>query len=300
MTDLKTIASEFVQGLQPRIGNALMRPIRARIGRPTDDTVWVTDGNLPAYKEVYVHLISEGDPLSYSTALLGGIKRQDVYLNRPVKITKTESGFYAIVGFDDVEDAIFSEGIEELDNQTPVYLRQLVEIGTLHPIAGSLQFQVTPGLFDSTYFGGLTSADFSTGTVQDTSAANITLPTTNGLAKGVLVQLDTATPALEYKQSSTFDSVLSLPQAYKAGLLPASDANRKRLGYLKLTYGITAFSYDSIWQAPELISSSSSEWEVTLTANKTLAANKQIVLDEITIPTGITLTIASTAILKVI
>jgi hypothetical protein len=44
----------------------------------------------------------------------------------------------------------------------------------------------------------------------------------------------------------------------------------------------------------------SSEWEVTLSANKTLAANKQIVLDTLTVPTGITLTIASTAIMKVI
>lgn len=42
------------------------------------------------------------------------------------------------------------------------------------------------------------------------------------------------------------------------------------------------------------------EWEVTLTANKTLSANKQIVLDTITVPTGITLTIESTAIMKVI
>jgi hypothetical protein len=47
-------------------------------------------------------------------------------------------------------------------------------------------------------------------------------------------------------------------------------------------------------------SGGSTEWEVTLSADKTLAANKQIVLDTITVPTSITLTIESTAIMKVI
>lgn len=253
MSELKSIAQDFIGQFQPRIGTALMRPIRARIGNPVDDAIWVTDGNLPQYKEVYVHIVSEGDPLSYATALLGGLRREDVYLNRPVLIVKTESGFYKVIGFDDVEDAIFSEGIETLDTGKPVYLRQLVEIATLHPITGSLRFRVSPAKFPDTYFGGLDSDDFATETVQDTLAANIELPDTNGLAKGVLVQLDIDNEVLEYKQSSTFDSVLTLPQAYKAGLLPEKDTDRRLLGYLKLVYGQTLFSYETIWQTPELL-----------------------------------------------
>jgi hypothetical protein len=44
----------------------------------------------------------------------------------------------------------------------------------------------------------------------------------------------------------------------------------------------------------------SSEWPVILNADRTLYANTQIVLDELTITSGVTLTIEATAILKVI
>lgn len=42
------------------------------------------------------------------------------------------------------------------------------------------------------------------------------------------------------------------------------------------------------------------DWPITLTADRTLSANTQIVLDKIIVPTGFTLTIESTALMKVI
>jgi hypothetical protein len=250
MTNISDMVKDFQQQLQGRIGTSLMKPIAATIGNPTDDSVFASGTNRSADTEVYIHLLTSDDPTSYTTALRGAFTRADIYYGRPVTVVVNDAGDYVLYDVDSTRDAEYSVGIDQLDNQKPVYLKQVMEIGTLHPIAGSLKFRVTSGMFGEDYYSGGDSADFSTGTVQDLTPANITIPTTNGQAKGVLVQLDATTGTLEYKQSSEFSAILSLAQAYKAGLLPLPDATSYRLGYFKLVKGITQFSYDHIWEAP--------------------------------------------------
>lgn len=249
MSDVKAIVQQFAKQIQPRIGNTLMKARKARIGRPTDDTLFVSDGNFPDNKAVYIYFVSDNEPLSFTTALLGNIRQSDVYKDRPVDVKLTDSGFYTIVGFTDEQDAIFSDGIEEIESLEPVYNSQLVEQTTLHPTeASGIIVRIYPGMLGSVWYSGADTPDFSTGTVQDTAAANITMPATNGQSKGVLIQVDADTATLEYKQSSEFSSTLSLVQAYKAGLLPTVDAGRYLLGYLKLTAGMTDLaSYADLW-----------------------------------------------------
>jgi hypothetical protein len=267
MANIKELVSDFQKQIQSRIGNSLMKPIAATIGRPTDDVVFATDTNRSAEVEVYIHIQTSDDPTSYTTALRGAFTRADIYYGRPVTVVINDAGDYVLYDVDSTRDAEYSAGIDQLDNQKPVYLKQVMEIGTLHPVAGSLKFRVTSGMFGEDYYSGADSADFSSGTVQDTTPANITIPTTNGQAKGVLVQLDAATGTLEYKQSSEFSAILSLAQAYKAGLLPLPDATRYRLGYLKLVKGITVFTYDHIWEAPELLSKGNGMTDFTVAAD---------------------------------
>ena len=254
MNTIKELVSDFQKQLQGRIGNSLMKPIAATIGNPIDESVFASGTNRTAETEVYVHLLTSDDPTSYTTALRGSFTRADIYYGRPVQLKTNDAGDYVLYDVDSTRDAEYSVGIDQLPDQSPVYNRQLMELVTMHPIAGSLQFRATQGMLGGDWFSGLDSADFATGTVQDVLAANIALPTTNGQAKGALVQVDSSTGVFEYKQSSEFSAILSSPQAYKAGLLPLPDDDKYRLGYLKLVKGITQFSYDHIWNVPELLS----------------------------------------------
>lgn len=258
MTNIQDMVKSFQQEVTGRIGTSLMKPLLATIGNPVDETVFASGTNRAAESEVYIHLLTSEDPTSYTTALRGSFTKKDIFYGRPVLVTINDAGDYVLEKVDANRDAVYSVGIDNLDDQSPVYLKQIMEIGTLHPVEGSLQFRVTSGMFGTDYYSGGDSADFSSGTVQDTTPANITIPTTNGQAKGVLAQLDASTGTLSYKQSSEFSAILSLAQAYKASLLPVADDKKYRLGYLKLVKGITQFTYDHIWEAPELLSKGSS------------------------------------------
>jgi hypothetical protein len=276
MNDTKRIAQDFVAGIRPRIGTALMRPLVARIGNPGDSTIFVDDGVFPANKRVYIHTVTDGDVISVNKALTGQFAKKDLTYDRPVKILTNDDGFDYIAGFEEVADAIYAEGIEEDDDQLPVYNKQLVEQCSLHPASSGLVIQITEGMIGDTRYIGGTTADFSTGTVQDTSAANITIPTTNGEAKGVLIQFEPDTSSVEFKQSSTFDSILSLKQAYSAGLLPLKDTDRTRFGYAKLVYGMdsnSVFTYDLLWSCPEFIGGDSGgDLPEPITATFTIAS----------------------------
>jgi hypothetical protein len=270
--------AQAVKGaLQQRIGTHLMKPRLLVIGNSEGGDFWVSDGNFPAKTAFYAYDSTDQDPSSHVTVLRGEYKAEDIKEGRGIKVVK-ESGFYVLIGFAAFQDTTFMDGADEQDNNLPVLLRQLTEIATVHPIAGSLSLSITKGLLGTDWYSGGTTSDFSTGTVQDTSASNITAPAASK-AKGILIQLDAANSALEYKQSSDFEAILSLQQAYNLGSLPTADSNRYRLAYAKWVNGSSQFAYDQIWQVPELLNKG---------ASGNIGADELILNDgsEVTIVTG--------------
>jgi len=247
MTSISGLAQEYRQTLQSLLGTSLMKPIRARVGRPSDEAVGVTDSNRPDNAEVFIHFPTSEDPLSFSTALRGSFKLADLEYGQPVLITMLDSGSYMITDFDPDEDAIYSSGSESLPSRDPVYNTQLIDQAAIIPSALDLSVIITSGMFGRNYYGGGVTPDFSTETVQDTDLNNILFPSA-GQAIGILIQVDAATGTLSYKQNFELPAILSLQQMYNAGELPDWDSGKEIIGYLKLVAGMTVFTYDHIWQ----------------------------------------------------
>jgi hypothetical protein len=233
--------------LQTLAGYTLSKPLKALVGNPLTKTIEnIADGRANA---VFIHGVGD-DPESVYTAL-SKIPPRDLLYNTPVTIKRTTNG-YVIESIDEDADTYFS-GAEARNNQVPVYLNQLL-YGTLHPEPenGSMKVLVIGAFFDGYFIDDQLTADFST-SPNDTSANPINIPTTNGRALAVLVQLTPSTGALSYKQSAEFDATLNLIHAYQAGLLPEADTTTHRIGYVKLVAGATVLGYDKLWAVPELL-----------------------------------------------
>lgn len=235
------------QALQQMAGFALAKPIRAVVGNPVTRAIEnLADGRANA---VFIHGVGN-EPESTVTAL-SKISPRDLLYGTPVTVRRTTNG-YVIESIDEDADAYFA-GAESRNNQVPVYLNQIL-YGTLHPEppTGSLRVLCVGAMLDGTYVDDQFTAEFDSSPT-DTDGNSIDVPTTNGRALAVLIQVDAQTATLSYKQSVEFDATLNLIQAYKAGLLPNADVTRHRLGYVKLVAGMSVLGYDKIWSLPELL-----------------------------------------------
>lgn len=188
-----------------------------------------------------------------------GIGKEFMVFGQPIKVRKNASGNYEYVGIDTNIAESYNAGDEGNHNQTLVDVSQL-DFGTLKPYSG-LVAVVKGAIYGDYAVTDLSTADFSASPL-DTLAAAIDIPTTANRAIGVLVQLDAATSTLSYKQSAEFDGGLSLSEAYKQNLLPLRDTGLWRIGYLKLSNGVTAFSNSNIWSFPEFFGESGSSFTV--------------------------------------
>lgn len=292
--DKETIV-RYRKTIEKRLGNNIKSKRSVLIGHPFQEKLIYANTEKTL---IYVHGLGN-EPASIETIPATSDLRNDMLIyGRPILLEQNSAGRWVFYKVDTEADIQYSGGLKVQHDQTPVKLSQL-DYGTLHPQTG-LVLLVKAALYDNNYVDNILTADFSTGTVQDTSAANITIPTTNNRAKGVLVQIDPIAGTLSYKQSSEFVATISLSQAYSNGLLSSPDSGNYRVGYFKLIKGITQFDYSHLWVVPEFLSKGDGTWPITLSANRTLSANTQIVLAELIIPTGITLTIESTAIMKVV
>ena len=247
------IDKAITDALMVRVGEHLKKPRRAVIGNPVTQDVFATDTNYSDNMLVWIHFAGS-DTSGYVTALRGNMRGGELFYGRPVMVKRNDSGMYYIVGVDATDDAIFSEGIDEVHDQQPVQLNQIM-YGTMHPVTSTLSVTVANAMYGIDWVSDQTTDDFSSGTVQDTSGSNIVVPTNNNRAIAVLVQVQSSTGTLTYKQSSEFNASLSLQLAYKNSLLPEPDSGRYRVGYLRLAAGISEFTYNDVWSVPWFISS---------------------------------------------
>lgn len=264
--DIRTL-KQGTDALIERSGEHLVAPFGAILGHPETGDVAVTGVD----KKGLYWIHSRGSEPGAVTTATSRIPARDLFRNAPVLVQSTTNG-NVIIAIDPDSGGEFFDGFDDRNDQSPVKLNQLF-YGTLHPDASVLRLLVIGAMYDENWVADQYTGDFATGTVQDTTPANIVIPTANNRAIGVLIQIDPTDGTLEYKQSSEFNAALSLPQAQSAGLLPATDSRRLRIGFLKLIAGMAApFTYDQIWSVPSFITSPGAGGAMfSQTADKTVA-----------------------------
>lgn len=229
--------------LRQIIGDALSRPIPALIGNPTTGAVYAN----ASLTQVFVHGTGEV-PGGVTTAQLA-LSREEVRYGRPVLLRRTKNG-YTVISVDAAPDAVYMADFVQDDSPRPVYVDNIIW-GTLHIApSGGMRALVAGAFYGAERVKDQLTADFSTSPL-DTSSNAIDIPTTPNRAIGVLVQVNAATGTLSYKQGAEFDAALSHAQAWDAGYYPDADSERNRIGWLRLTYGMTAFAPAHLYNAPD-------------------------------------------------
>lgn len=243
----KQINTATIEEMERRIGNNLRSSRPVLIGNPTQEQQIYTDDT---QTQIFVH--SQGDTTQGVERIsASGIPNAVLTYKRAIRIRKNDSDVFEYAGVDVQYDEVYSQGTAAAIDQTPVKISQL-SYATLHPQSG-LILLVKGAMYGDDLVRDLLTPDFSSGTVQDVDSVNITIPTTNRRAKGILVQLDAETSALSYKQSAEYNSSISLRDAYDNDLLPLRDAGRKRVGYFELINGMTELTYDNLLIVPEFL-----------------------------------------------
>lgn len=222
----------------------LKRPISAKIGDVVSGDLFVPDTN-----NARVYISGQGDePNLLGSIPVSNISKEFLKFGQPIEVIKRANGTYKFHDIDTSLGEVFNEGsIDEID-QTPITQSQL-DFATLQPYSG-LTATVKGAIYGDIAVKDLLTADFSTSPL-DVDSVAINVPSTANKAIGVLVQLDPVTSTLSYKQSSEFNAGISLPSAYTQDLLPLRDNGLWRVGYLKLSNGITQFDYASVWTCAE-------------------------------------------------
>lgn len=229
--------------LRQIIGDALSRPIPALIGNPTTGAVYANT----SLTQVFVHGTGEV-PGGVTTAQLA-LSREEVRYGRPVLLRRTKNG-YTVISVDAAPDAVYMADFVQDDSPRPVYVDNIIW-GTLHLApSGGMRALVAGAFYGAERVKDQLTADFSTSPL-DTSSNAIDIPTTPNRAIGVLVQVNATTGTLSYKQGAEFDAALSHAQAFDAGYYPDADSGRNRIGWLRLTYGMTAFTPAHLYNAPD-------------------------------------------------
>lgn len=235
------------------IGNNIRNKRHVAVGNPQGRGIYADD----AESLIYVH--DSGNESASSSLISVTLQdKSQLIFGNPILIEQTASGAWVIDRGDPDAQIQFGSGITAIPDQTPVNLNQL-EYGTLQPYNG-LVFRVMGAMYGNDYVVSTLTGDFSTGTVQDTSATNIVVPTTNRRAIGVLIQVDPSTGVLSYKQSAEYIATLSLQSQFSAGVLPDPDSSAYRIGYISLAKGVTSGDYSHIWQVPEMYSRGGGLW----------------------------------------
>jgi hypothetical protein len=242
--------TQFRESLQRAFGTRLAEDLPARVGNPVDHAILVDNTDRDGL--VYIHGLGS-DPQSAYTAI-NNLGKDALTYDAPVLVRRVVNGY--IITSKDLEmwDKFWAGTV--MHDQQPVLLSQLM-YGTAQPTnPASMQVQVLGALYDvedTAYRGSdQLSADFSTSPV-DVDTVAIDVPTTPLTAIGVCIQIDPTTDTLSYKQGAAFPATLTHKQAFDAGYYPQRDTDRRRITWLRLVTGMTAISYEHLYNAPELL-----------------------------------------------
>ena len=251
--------NQFESAMGSVLGDAIRKPIPAKLGYI--DSLGNKIVKVPAdiRDEPNLYYFSQAGGQSFvGQAFLqeGAMEKWQIRYGAPIRVKKDSiSGVWEIVGLDARYAAQFFSGVvpEEilivnLDQMSP---------GLLAPDAPvSMRARVLKAPYDNgnewKFIDTLYTQDFT---------GNINIPTNPATARYVLVQLDFDTETLSYKYGDEIVANLTFEQVYSIQktngnnqYLPAKDAGKFRVGYIKLISGMTSILRSSIWTLQSYIS----------------------------------------------
>jgi hypothetical protein len=246
LPDFSILTNRLVRAFNTR----LAEDIPARIGNPVNHAVLVSGTDRDGM--VYIHGLGT-DPQSAYTAI-NNLGKDALVYDAPVLVRRVTNGY--VITSKDLEqwDKFWAGAI--LHDQSPVLLNQLM-YGTAQPTnPPSMQVRLLGAIYD---VAGVAyrvpdqlSADFSTSPL-DVDSVAIEIPTTNLTAIGVCIQVDPTAGTLSYKQGAAFNANMTHRQAFDSGYYPQRDTDQRRITWVRLVAGMTAISYEHLYNAPELL-----------------------------------------------
>lgn len=257
--------SKFKSGLKEAIGDAIRRPISAKLGYQNEEGKIFLDVDKADADQPSQYYFSSAAGQSY----VGQAYMQDGVLDKwqirygaPIRVKKDPvNGSWEIVGLDVIYAAEFFDGVDP--EETSLIPMRRFEPGLLtSTIPYSMKAVVIGGAYDD-------GDDFKYISTQETINWGVLpysaqVPTDPGVAKFVLVQLNKITETLSYKYGIEVPASMSFEQAYRfqvlAGnndILPQKDTGYWRNGYIKLVGGQTTIDRrEHIWSIQEVLGSS--------------------------------------------
>jgi hypothetical protein len=242
--------TQFRESLQRAFGTRLAEDLPARVGNPVDHAILVDNTDRDGL--VYIHGLGS-DPQSAYTAI-NNLGKDALTYDAPVLVRRVVNGY--IITSKDLEmwDKFWAGTV--LHDQQPVLLSQIM-YGTAQPTnPASMQVMLLGAIYDVDDVGyrvpDQLSANFSTSPV-DVDTVAIDIPTAPLTAIGVCIQIDPTTNTISYKQGAAFPATLTHKQAFDAGYYPQRDTDQRRMTWLRLVTGMTAISYEHLYNAPELL-----------------------------------------------
>lgn len=263
--------------LTATFGTVIQDPIPAHIGNPVTGETRVDPTSTDRDGQYYIHGLGKDLQSAYTAINNLPYAKEFFTYGLPVFVRKETNG-YVISDFDHERQPTFFRSVKGVHDQVPVFLSQIF-YGTLQPSPGGFTMQalVVGAVIGEDRVKDQLTADFSA-SPDDVNGDPIDVPTNNNRAIGVLVQVDPATNTISYKQGAEFNASLTHGQAFDAGYYPQPDSGKKRWGYVRLVAGMSAITYDHLYNAPELYETGG-VLSVAATAGETLVATNAAFLD---------------------
>lgn len=231
------------------LGSRISEPEFALMGNFATKLIKVDDADQEGL--VWIHGLGDDKTSSYPAFNSAEIKE---IFGRPIEVELTKFG-YKIVSLAP-EDATFTDGVN-LSSQDPVYRESLLFGGIIpiEPADGTVLVMNATYRVDNQHYitKDAVSGNLIDGSTNDTSAVSIDLPTTSGQALIVMVQIDPTTEAITYKQSAEFNASFTMYQVSQNGALPTPDIGNYLVGYVRLTKGITALTWNQVMNTPDVL-----------------------------------------------
>lgn len=262
MTDFKDRLSQFKAGLRSAVGDAIRKPVPARLGyinAAGDVIVKVPDENTDS-PDQYFFSEAGGQSLVGQAYLQPGIIAEwQLRYGTPIRIQKDPiADIWNIVGLDIQYAAEYFKNTDP--EQIGIVPLRRFEPGLLTSTnPRSMRVRVSAAVYDVGtnwyYWGALTSINF---------ADQPEMPT-SGFGRFVLVQVLYETGELSYKYGDLIPASVTFDTAYQQqvasgndNLLPMRDDNAFRAGYVKLIGDQDAIDRTRhIWSMQEVLSKGS-------------------------------------------
>lgn len=271
--DSKRKLKQFKNNLKNTLGSSIRKPVSVKLGfRNEEGQVFLEVASEDANQPRQFYFSSAGGQSFVGQAYLqdGAIPANKLRFGTPIRIRQDPiNDEWEIIGLDILYASEFFANVT--DENVEIIPLSRFEPGLLtSTIPQSMRARVLAGAYDvgSTfvYYDSQNTIDWSV-TPNDAQVP------AEGLARFVLVQLDPSNGTLDYKYGDPVTASLDFIQAYRFQvnnnidfILPGKDQDKFRVGYIKLSGGMTEIDRrENIWSIQQILGAANSDADLAST-----------------------------------